>query len=58
MGMELGHAVAELLRPAYHSLAHALVAQLPVDQVVTTNYDVLYVHALCVCACVHRTPNC
>jgi len=39
----LGEATAELLRSfGHHSLSHALLASLPVEEVVTTNYDVLF----------------
>jgi hypothetical protein len=35
----LQSAVAGRLRSAHHSLSHATLAQLPVSEVVTTNYD-------------------
>lgn len=43
-GESLSIAVAELLiaRSKYYSLPHALLAALPVDEVVTTNYDTLF----------------
>jgi hypothetical protein len=42
-GVSLGQAVAELLgRFVHHSLSHALLAALPVSEVVTTNYDRLF----------------
>lgn len=46
-GLKLSHAVADLLseRATHYSLAHALLAALPVDEVVTTNYDTLFEQA-------------
>ncbi len=43
-GVKLSEAVADLLndRSTHYSLAHALLAALPVDEVVTTNYDTLF----------------
>lgn len=41
----LGRAVARLLQRTQHSLSHALLASLPVQEVVTTNYDVLFEQA-------------
>lgn len=42
-GQSLGEATANLLRSfSHHSLSHALLACLPVEEVVTTNYDVLF----------------
>lgn len=41
-GESLGKAVAEQVRASHYSLAHALLAALPVQEVVTTNYDVLF----------------
>lgn len=37
----LGHAVAECFRGEQYSIAHALLASLPVDEFVTMNYDKL-----------------
>ncbi len=39
---ELGHTVAEHVRSDHYSLAHGLLAALPVREVVTTNYDTLF----------------
>ncbi|OGQ24428.1 MAG: hypothetical protein A2138_05095 [Deltaproteobacteria bacterium RBG_16_71_12] len=46
-GETMGGAVAALLKSLArrHSLGHALLANLPVDEVVTTNYDDLFEHA-------------
>jgi hypothetical protein len=45
-GVRLGVAVAEMLRGyRHHSLSHALLAALPVEAVVTTNYDLLFEEA-------------
>lgn len=43
----LGHAVARLLkeRGKRHALTHGLLASLPVDEVITTNYDDLFERA-------------
>lgn len=43
-GETLSSAVADLLsaRATHYSLAHAILAALPVDEVVTTNYDTLF----------------
>lgn len=43
----LGHAVARLLRERgkRHALTHGLLASLPVDEVITTNYDDLFERA-------------
>jgi hypothetical protein len=38
----LGKAVADLVRSDHYSLAHGLLAALPVLEVVTTNYDTLF----------------
>lgn len=45
-GARLGSVVAELLGAyRHHSLSHALLAALPVEEVVTTNYDLLFEQA-------------
>ena len=45
-GVELGDAVAQLLgRVQHYSISHALLAALPVSEVVTTNYDCLFEQA-------------
>lgn len=46
-GAALGHVVAEALRAKsrHYGLSHALLASLPVDEIVTTNYDQLFEHA-------------
>ncbi|MBI1735335.1 MAG: SIR2 family protein [Candidatus Rokubacteria bacterium] len=45
-GVELGDAVARLLgRVQHHSISHALLAALPVSEIVTTNYDCLFEQA-------------
>ena len=38
----LGKAVADRIRAEHYSLAHGLLAALPVQEVVTTNYDTLF----------------
>lgn len=45
----LGHAVARLLkeRGKRHALTHGLLASLPVEEVITTNYDDLFERASC-----------
>ena len=40
--MSLGKRIAERFTVDHSSLAHALLAGLPVNEVVTTNYDVLF----------------
>jgi hypothetical protein len=46
LDVELGDAVAQLLgRTRHHSISHALLAALPVSEVVTTNYDCLFEQA-------------
>ena len=46
LDIELGDAVAQLLgRTRHHSISHALLAALPVSEVVTTNYDCLFEQA-------------
>jgi hypothetical protein len=45
-GRSLGTAAAELLQTFRHySVSHALLAALPIEEVVTTNYDVLFEEA-------------
>jgi SIR2-like protein len=45
-GQELGDAVAKLFsRFRHHSISHALLAALPVEAVVTTNWDLLFEEA-------------
>ena len=46
MGISLGTAVAERLHSDYHSVAHCLLASLPVSELVTTNYDRLLEQAV------------
>ncbi len=41
-GKHPGHAVAKLLEADHYSLAHGLLAALPFNEVVTTNYDRLF----------------
>jgi hypothetical protein len=41
-GRDLGQVVAEHVRSHHYSLAHGLLAALPVREVVTTNYDTLF----------------
>lgn len=41
-GVKLGERIAERLATERYSLAHALLAALPVNEVVTLNYDVLF----------------
>jgi hypothetical protein len=47
----LGHAVASTLmrRSRRHAIGHALLASLPVDEVITTNYDTLFEQASAAC---------
>ena len=41
-GRSLGHTVAGMLLSPHHSVAHALLAKMPVSEYITTNYDALY----------------
>ena len=40
--VQLGTEIAAAMDKKHHSLLHALLANLPVKQVVTTNYDTLF----------------
>src|SRR5262249_8070865 len=46
-GLSVGEAVAQLIadEARRHALGHALLARMPVDEVVTTNYDDLFARA-------------
>ena len=45
-GIQLGTAMAEMLSSETHSISHALLACMPCNEVVTTNYDTLFEQAI------------
>ncbi len=45
-GVQLGAAIAEMLSSETHSISHALLACMPCNEIVTTNYDTLFEQAI------------